>query len=581
MNIELHPSVPALPIRSELFSTERLEQHAKSLAEAQRVGPPSLRILPLPRKLKRNARQLVEDYRALAKTANAAKPITSAGEWFLDNFYIVEEQVREVVKDLPPRYYRELPKLMDGPLAGYPRVYGIAWALVAHSDSALDIDRLKRFIDAYQSPAPLMIGELWAIAITLRLVLVENLSRLTHNVVARVADGDRAEKVANEITGALLREEPDASVLAEIKDETVTPAFLARFEQRLRDQGASTDAVLTAIERQLELHNTSANAVIQAEYQAQSADDVSVRNIITSMRLISNIDWADFFESVSLVDRTLSTTPNYDLMDFPTRDRYRRAIENFARRARLGESEIAQRAVREALAAEHLGRPPYERDTGFYLIGRGRKGFEKRIGFIPSLRQRLARAIAATGLTGYLLTIATLSIALVASILAMETYSGAPHDILIYLAVLTLIPASDLALSLVNRFATKRKGPEPLPGMALKNGVSDAQRTVLVVPVLLTRTEDIEQQVKRLEVHYLSNADAGLQFILLSDWVDSDTEHAPGDETLLETARGQIAALNAHHARPGKQLFLLLHRKRLWNATHNKWMGWELSLIHI
>ena len=552
-----------------------MEQHAKSLAEAQRVGPAPRRIVSLPRKLKRNARQLVEDYRKLAKTANAAKPITSAGEWFLDNFYIVEEQAREVVKDLPPSYYRELPKLLDGPLAGYPRVYGIAWAIVAHSDSAFDVDRLKRFIDAYQSVAPLMIGELWAIAITLRLVLVENLSRLTHNVVARVTDGDRAEAVANEITTALLREEPDASVLAHVKDETITPAFLARLEQRLRDQGASTDSVLREIERHLEVLNTSANTVIQAEYQAQSADDISVRNIITSMRLISNIDWTDFFESVSLVDRALSATPTYPLMDFPTRDRYRRAIENFARRARLGEIEIAQRAVRDARTAERLERLPRERDTGFYLIGAGQKGFEKRIGFTPSLRQRMARAVAATGVTGYLLAIAAWSVILVALILTLEARSDAPRDVLIYLAVLALVPASDLALSLVNRFATRRKGPESLPGMALKNGVSEAERTILVVPVLLTREEDIQEQVKRLEVHYLSNADAGLQFILLSDWADSNTEHAPDDDALLEAARSQIAGLNADHARPGKPLFLLLHRRRLWNPAHNIWMGWE------
>jgi cyclic beta-1,2-glucan synthetase len=573
LKIELHPGIPVLPIRSELFSTERLEQHAKSLAEAQRVGPAPMQIASLPRRLRRNAARLVEDYRSLAKTANAAKPITSAGEWFLDNFYIVEEQAREVAKDLPPSYYRELPKLLDGPLAGYPRVYGIAWAIIAHSDSALDPDRLTRFIDAYQTVSPLAIGELWAIAITLRLVLVENLSRLTRTVVARVSDAERAEAVANRITTALLREEPDGSIVDEVRGETVTPAFLARFEQRLRDQGSSTDSVLREIDRRLEHHNTSANVVIQAEYQAQSADDISVRNIITSMRLVSNIDWADFFESVSLVDRTLSATPTYDLMDFPTRDRYRRAIERLARRTRLGEIEIAQRAVRDALAAERLDRPPRERDTGYYLIGLGRKGFESRVGFVPSAGQRVARAIAATGLMGYLSAIALVTLALVALVLVAE--AGAPRDVMILLGVLAFVPASDLALSLVNRFATRRKGPESLPGMALKGGIPETQRAVLVVPVLLTRAEDVEEQVRRLEVHYLSNAEAGLQFILLSDWADSDTETAPGDEALLAGARAEIATLNAHYAGSGKPLFLLLHRRRLWNPAQGKWMGWE------
>ena len=575
LKIDLHPTAQDLPIRAELFSLDRLEQHAKTLAEAQRTGPAPWRLISLPKKLNRNARQLIENYRALAKASSAAKPITSAGEWFLDNFYIVEEQTREVVKDLPSRYYRELPKLLDGPLAGYPRVYGIAWAVLAHSDSALELDRLKHFIEAYQSVVPLTIGELWAIAITLRLVLVENLSRLTRNVVARVADSARADVTAHAITTAALREKSRVNLFAELKKDTITPGFLARLEQLLRDQGASTDSVLRELEDRLEHHNTSANAVIQEEYQARSADDISVRNIITSMRLISNIDWADFFESVSLVDRALSAAPTYRLMDFSTRDRYRRAIEMLARRARLDEIEIATRSVREARAADQLRRPVCETDAGFYLIGLGRSDFEKRIGFSPSVRQRIARAAASTGLAGYLLAIAVVSAALVVLVLMVEAQFGVPGIALVGLATLALVPASDLALALINRFATRRGGPETLPGMALKEGAPEDQRTILVVPILLTHVQVIEEYVLRLEVHYLSNAEAGLQFVLLSDWTDSETEHAPGDTGLLSAAQAGIAALNERYPRSAKPHFLLLHRKRLWNAAQSKWMGWE------
>jgi cyclic beta-1,2-glucan synthetase len=554
---------------------ERLEQHAKTLAEAQRIGPAPWQIISLPKKLNRNAAQLVDDYRALAKTATAEKPITSAGEWFLDNFYIVEEQTREVVKDLPARYYRELPKLLDGPLAGYPRVYGIAWAILAHSDSALDVQRLKLFIDAYQSVAQLTIGELWAIAITLRLVLVENLARLTRNVVARVTDSARAETAANAILTAVLREKQPNAQVTEIRDAVVTPPFLARLEQLLRDQGGSADSVLRELENRLEQHNASANAVIQGEYQARSADDISVRNVITSMRLIANIDWADFFESVSIVDQALSAAPTYLLMDFPTRDRYRRAIEVLARRARLNEIEIGTRAVRDARAAEHLGRPECETDPGFYLIGLGREEFEKRIGFAPSFGQRVVRVGARTGLAGYLLAIAAVSAGVVGLLLTAEAQFGVGRITLIGLAILALVPASDLALALINRFATRRGGPETLPAMALKDGVPEDLRTILVVPILLTRAEAIDDYIRRLEVHYLSNADAGLQFILLSDWTDRDTEHAPDDTALLSIAQDGITALNERYPSPSHPLFLLLHRRRLWNAKHGKWMGWE------
>lgn len=575
MNIELHPRTGESPIRAELFSTERLEQHARSLAEAQRVGQQQARKAVLPRKLRRNAEQLTANYRALARAANAGEPITSAGEWFLDNFYIVEEQAREVVKDLSPSFYRELPKLVDGPLAGYPRVYGIAWAIIAHTDSAFDRERLERFVSAYQAVSPLKIGELWAISITLRLTLVENLARLTAAVVARASDAERAETIANEITAALARAEPEQTALEELKNVLITPAFLARFEQRLRDQGASTDYILREVERSLQMLGTTSDAVIQGEYQAQSADDISVRNTITAMRLVSNIDWSDFFEDVSIVDKVLATTANFALMDFATRDRYRRAIEQLSRRAEPGEIEVAQRSVREAQAAEYLGKDSREADVGYYLIGRGRREFEKRIRYAPPLSQRLTRAAAATGLTGYLTSIAVIILAGMVLVLELEARAGIWRTLLPALAVLAFVPISDIAIAVVNRIATRRLGPEVLPAMALKDGVPDDRKAVLVVPVLLSCVNEVVEQVKRLEVHYLSNSDAGLRFILLCDWSDSDTETLPDDQILLQAARSGIADLNARYAKSGDPLFVLLHRHRRWNAVQAKWMGWE------
>ncbi|HEY1707520.1 MAG TPA: glucoamylase family protein [Rhizomicrobium sp.] len=517
------------------------------------------------------------DYRALAQTAKVGKPITSAGEWFLDNFYIIEEQAREVVKDLPARYYRELPKLLEGPLAGYPRVYGIAWALIAHTDSALDLERLERFLKAYQDVSPLTIGELWAVAITLRLILVENLARLIATVVARVADADRAEKTANEIVAALAREEPERAALDLLDDTTITPAFLARFEQRLRDNGASSDRILREIERRLADLGTTSEAVVQGEYQLQSADDISVRNTIMAMRFVSNIDWADFFEEVSLVDKALGTTANYTRMDFATRNRYRRAVEILALHSSQDEMQIAQRAVHEALAAERLAENPREADVGFYLIGKGRRAFEKRIGYLPSVRQRLMRAAAASGLAGYLSAIVLLTMALAGLIVALQTGNGLSNLVLAILSLLALLPASDLAIAIVNRIATRRLGPETLPAMALKDGVPNEHRTILVVPVLLTHEAGIAEQIQRLEVHYLSNSDARLQFVLLSDWTDSGTEHRVDDQALLDAARNGIAALNAHYPNspPDWPLFLLLHRHRQWNPAQDAWMGWE------
>jgi cyclic beta-1,2-glucan synthetase len=172
------------PVRDELFGVERLEQHAESLAAAQRVTTRPPVVLSLHTRLHDNAAVLLAAYRASAAELESGRGVVPAAEWLLDNYHLVEEQIREIQDDLPPGYYRQLPKLAEGPFAGYPRVFGLAWAFVAHTDSHFDPDILRRFIAAYQRVESLTIGELWAVAITLRIVLIENLRRLVDQITA-------------------------------------------------------------------------------------------------------------------------------------------------------------------------------------------------------------------------------------------------------------------------------------------------------------------------------------------------------------------------------------------------------------
>ncbi|HEY9380532.1 MAG TPA: hypothetical protein VIQ01_04720, partial [Burkholderiales bacterium] len=172
------------PVREELFGVERLEQHAESLAAAQPVATKPPTVAPLHARLNDNAAVLLAAYRASAEELERGRHVVPAAEWLLDNYHLVEEQIREIRDDLPPGYYRQLPKLAEGSFAGYPRVFGLAWAFVAHTDSNFDPDILRRFIAAYQRVQPLTIGELWAVAITLRIVLIENLRRLAEQITA-------------------------------------------------------------------------------------------------------------------------------------------------------------------------------------------------------------------------------------------------------------------------------------------------------------------------------------------------------------------------------------------------------------
>ena len=571
------------PIRAELFSIERLEQHAESLAAAQTVTEKPRKGRLLAPRVTENARILLDCYRSLAEAVQQERAITPAAEWLVDNFHIVDEQIREIRDDLPPGYYRKLPKLASGPFEGLPRVFGVAWAFVAHTDSRFDPEVLRRFVNAYQRVQPLTIGELWALMITLRIVLVENLRRLAQTIVESRAARQEADALADRLVGAgghpPVRPE---DALTEMGQLPLAEAFAVQLLQRLRDLSPNVRPVLLWLDQRLAEQRTSADDVVRSEHQGQAAMNVTVRNIITSMRLMSSLDWNDFFESVSLVDRILHEGTSFSEVTFSTRDSYRHAIEDLARYSPSSETEIAQIIANHVEAArrekEDGSQPDDLRtDPGYCLVSRGRLEFEREIGFRPSLERRVLRFYVRHAVLTYLGTIALITAVILALPLLHDRTAGVAPPYLLLLGILALVPASDLAIALVNRFVTDLLGPRGIPRLELKNGVPEEMRTIVVIPTLLAKRSEVQELVAHLEVHYLANPDGCLHYALLSDWPDAPEESLPADDDVLSAAVDGIARLNdLYGPAPGGSLrFLLFHRKRLWNPSEGKWMGWE------
>ena len=575
---------PEEPIRAELFGGERLEQHAASLAVAQIVTDDArVGMLLTPRVLE-NRRVLVESYQVIARTIRDENTITPAAEWFVDNFHIVDEQLREIIDDLPPGYYRQLPKLASGHLQNYPRVFGVAWAFVAHTDSRFDPDMLRRFVMAYQHVQPLTIGELWAVAISLRVVLVENLRRLIERIVQSRADRLEADELADRLLGTgTFASEPQTSVLRHVERRPLAAAFAVQLVQRLRDLDPKVRPVLRWLDERLAMQGRTADDMVHAEHQYQAATSVTVRNIMMSMRLTSAFDWAEFFESVSPVDKILRGDSRYTEMDFATRDTYRHAIEDLSRGTGLSELDVTARVMDRARSGgvEPPTREQSERDRhtdpGYYLISRGRLAFERELGYRVPWKCRVLRWCVRAPALGYLGALAMLTAIVLAFPLWYAVASGITVMGSICLGLIALVPASDLAMALINRLVMAILGPRSLPRMALQNGIPKALRTIVVVPTLLTSRQGIDELVERLEVHYLANTDDDLRFALLSDWKDAPSERMPGDAELLATAVEGIADLNKRYgpAAGSGSRFVLLHRRRVWNESEQVWMGWE------
>ena len=557
-----------------------MEQHAQSLAAAQPVTAKPTRGHPLGSRLADNGAVLLDAYRMIAKAIDEHRAITPAAEWLVDNYYLVERQVREIQSALPPGYYRQLPKLADGPFLGYPRVFGLAWAFVAHTDSYFDAEVLCRFVRAYQTVQPLTIAELWAVAITLRIVLVENLRRLAELIMHSGEARREADGLADRLLGIDGRAAEPASVVLRTREgATLSDAFALQLVHRLRDQDPRVTPALTWLDQHLAAQGTTADAIVHDEHQRQGSGVVTVRNIITSMRLISDADWPELVERCSLVDEVLSDGSVFRDMDFPTRNLYRDAIEELARGGDCSELDVATQAVlaaKQAPSSRATVEQDRHRDPGYYLLAGGRSAFETAIGFRPPLAAwpgRLGRAI---GVGGYVAAGSVVAAVLLAIPLFILHAKGVGPSWLNMLGILGAIPAIDAAVALVNRGVTQGFGATLLPALELRSGVPASLRTVVAVPTLLTTEAAVEAQIEHLEIHHLASPEGDLHFVLLSDWVDAASEHIEGDAILLETAVAGIDRLNQRYASaPGGNRFMLLHRKRVWNAGEARWIGWE------
>ncbi|MHB8907628.1 MAG: GH36-type glycosyl hydrolase domain-containing protein [Syntrophales bacterium] len=568
------------PLRDELFSADQMEQHGKTLADSHRLTPGRAPDRLLTR-LAENEGILIGVQNLLTEAVKANRRITPAGEWLLDNFYLIEEQIRTARRHLPKGYSRELPRLMQGPSAALPRVYDIALEMISHGDGRVDPEILSRFVAAYQAVTTLKLGELWAIPIMLRLALIENLRRVAVRIATDRIDRNLADYWADQMTESAAKDPKSLIlVIADMarSNPPLVSSFIAEMTRRLQGQGPALSLPLTWLEQRLSECGQTIRQMVQAENQQQAADQVSMSNSIGSLRFLSAMDWKEFVEAMSVVDRTLRTDPGgvYGKMDFSTRDRYRHVVEKIAKHSRFSESEVAHKAIGMAQEGrDGNGGDDRAAHVGFYLIDEGLPRLEQALEVRHSLSEHLQRASRRLPLLTYLGTI-TLVTAMFAGGLLVKAHVGAsPGWAVVLIVLLTVLSVSQLAVALVNWLATILATPHPLPRMDFSKGVPSEFRTLVVVPTMLAGAQNIEGLIEALEVRFLANRDANLHFGLLTDYRDAGEETLPEDEPLLRLARQRIEELNDKYRHSGGDTFFLFHRPRRWNPQERIWMGYE------
>src|SRR5216110_2328899 len=559
------------PLWDERPSSQRLSENAANLARSISV---SRKTQPRGRSFLRRLREVEGALEwanaSLAMSAEMHHAVTLSAEWLLDNAYLIREQVTDLRRSLPQKYYGELPLIASGPEAGLPRVYRVASEMVSESCGELGPEIIRKFLVAFQAVTPLDIGELWALPLMLRLQLLECLRALAIQVEQQQSQSEEADFWANRLITAVRHSSPRLlKMLEELMERHPEPTahFASELIAHLYDEEAVLPLVSAWLERSLRAPFLE---VMQQEHRRQAVQQTALADVINSCRRLAQIAWPEFFESISWAESELAADPAgvYAHLDFETADRCRSAVEEIAQWSKRSEQEIIDQALALAKAAEgEVGR-----HVGYYLIDAGRSALERATSARVPLAERSHRWLRAHAAGAYFGSVFVLALATVAAPLFFMTGS-VPRVTLGVLGLLLLLPASELAVLAVNYLVTSLLPPQVLPKMSFKKeGIPDDCRTLVVVPLLLTTPDAMQNELNRLEIRYLGNTDANLRFSLLTDFADAPRESMPEDAEYIDIVARGIEELNRRH---GAGRFFLFHRGRSWSESEQRWIGWE------
>ena len=560
------------PIRFDIWTGRSLFEAGRELARTDHplVNGATDRLVA---RLRDNQDAIRGNYLATVADAEAGEDVTPAAEWLIDNHHMVEENLRQLRNGFNGQFLRRLPRVALSQGGSAPRSMVIAWYYVALSNSEISPHSLSEFLRGYQTEVPLGVAELWAVPTFLRYVLVENLRRLSDRVNLARERRERANELADELAtldGATTIRAALHRRIGFLKDDTVAAQLL----YRMRDAGTNGQITLQEIDRLLG-RTGSTDRAVEAEYARQSTGNVTVGNIMRSLRRMGDVDWLDWFEGVSLIDAALAREGEFAHLDQATRTSYRNAIERIARRSPLSEMAVAERLLTVARGRAEGREGGGAVELGDLLVGANRHRFAADCGYRPRWREQVGRSVGTTGIWGLVAAILAVTALLVWALMAALPTDRLPTWVLAVLGLSGALVASETAMRLVSFLTARSVAPKRLPAFDFRMGVPEDARTLVVIPGMLTSIDAIDELAEMLESHYLANPLGAVSFALLTDWRDAPTEELPDDERLLDHAVKRIEGLADRYSHGGVRRFFLLHRRRLWNPAEGVWMGWE------
>lgn len=559
-----------LSIKGVLLDKYQLENYLAKLASDNILKNKSDKnTYPIPR-LKENFEYITEVYNLLSEHLKLEIPIHPAGEWILDNYYIIEKTVKTIIKDMPLKKYRNFIGLENGTYKGFARAYVLAGEIVAYTDGVVDRDNLSGLLESYQSKKNLSMDEIWNIGIFLQIALIEKIRGICEKIYSSQIQKYKVENIIERLVENKqdLKFKNISSSKNYSHGEMKYP-FIEYMSYRLKQYGRQAYAFLNILEEQTNKMGLSITEVIQKEHFDIALKKVSMGNSITSINTILRVNFLEIFEQINGVEEILKKDPAgvYSKMDYKTKAYYRQEIEKIAKKTKISEMYIAKKCLE--MAERNAGKTA-KSHIGFYLISKGRNVLlsellNKKIKYTkPVIKEKI-----------YILGVIVLAflISLLCGIYVYNQTENYIISVLIWIAL--LIPSQTIVVQVIQYILSKLIKPKILPKLDFKSGIPEEYTSMVIIPTIVKNKEKVHELFSKLEVYYIANKSDNLYFTLLGDCSSGKNENESFDNEIIEAGIREIKRLNEKYPDNKFNKFNFVYRKRTWNDGENCYLGWE------
>lgn len=569
-----------LNIKGALLDTQQLEDYLRKIASGHVLQDKSNKYTyPIPR-LKENFEFITEVYNLLNEHIKLKLPIHPAGEWILDNFYIIDETVKTVTKELTLKKYTNFLGIANGPYAGFARIYVLASEIVAYTDGKINGKNLEVLLKAYEDKKTLSMDEIWNINTFLRMALIENIREACEKIYSAQLQKYKVENIIERLVENKSKDELQFKNIGEYKTKVIEEGemkypFIEYMSYRLKQYGKKAYPFLNILEEQVNKMGTEISEVIKKEHFDIAVRKVSVGNCIISIKNINRINMIEIFEKINGVEEILKKDPVnvYSKMDYKTRIYYRNKLKEISKKTKISEIYIARKCL-ELSSIEYeksnMDSNNKKAHVGYYLIADGEP---KLLEILQN--KKVPRQNNMHKAKKYITALAVVTIVL-AVVYGLYINTQINNIVLsLILSILLLIPIETIFTQIAQYILGKTKNTKIIPKLDFRNGIPEQNATFVVIPTIIKNGKRVEELMHKLEVYYIANKSDNIYFALLGDCSTSSNEEEGFDEEVINTGKKMVDILNKKYPDEKFTKFNFIYRKRMWNEGEEAYLGWE------